>query len=171
MIYNMLSLLCLPPSPPSPPSLLWVLPFPSPQTGIESTAPRSSTHQQNTYNQGVATLSVTGVKVQRSHSFTPDSSSSTQQKRVSPYSRLRSSLRPQSYYENDGNSAGLVIGQQPLSFTQVQNNYFVYMLCACSCVSLKFNPSSPSLSPFPPSPSLSPSSPPLSLPHFLLLTT
>lgn len=89
-----------------------------PQIGIETTVPQSSAHPQH---QSVATLTATGVKVQRSQSFNAESSSNVQHKKSSPHSRVRSSARPKSYYENDGSSA-LVIGQPLLSFTQVQLN-------------------------------------------------
>lgn len=104
--------LTLPPSFLSPNSLS--LSFPT--SGIETTIPRSSAHPQH---QSVTTLTATGVKVQRSQSFNAESTSSVQHKKSSPHSRVRSSARPKSYYENDGTSA-LVIGQPPLSFTQVQ---------------------------------------------------
>ena len=87
-----------------------------PTSGIETTIPQSSAHPQH---QSVTTLTATGVKVQRSQSFNAESTSSVQHKKSSPHSRVRSSARPKSYYENDGTSA-LVIGQPPLSFTQVQ---------------------------------------------------
>ena len=85
----------------------------------------SNTHSgiashQHTYNQpntvGALTLAATGTKVQRSHSFNAPATTSSraQQQKGSAHSRLRSSPRPQSYYEADS-TAALVIGQPLLS--------------------------------------------------------